>query len=80
MCDFCDNIPTKDEHKLMCHEFEPEEGIPFEYGVQAYRQDGKAYLSLYDAYNGETAYMKLRHCPTCGRALNQGECPTAPKP
>ena len=38
-----------------------------EYGVYVYRQNGKVFLSLCDAENGETAYTEIHNCPMCGR-------------
>ena len=61
MCDFCKDICT-DEKALLTHEMEIGNGNICEYGVYVYRQDGKVYLSLCDANNGETA---PDHCWYC---------------
>lgn len=42
-----------------------------EYGVYVYRQDGKVFLSLCDAENGENAYTEIHNCPMCGRKFGK---------
>ena len=69
MCDFCKDIGT-DEKALLTHEMEIGNGNICEYGVYVYMQDGKVYLSLCDADNGETSYMEIHNCPMCGRNLS----------
>lgn len=39
--------------------------------MYVYRQEGKVYLSLCDADNGETAYMEIHNCPMCGRKFGK---------
>ena len=70
MCDFCKDICT-DEKALLTHEMEIGNGNICEYGVYSYRQDGKVYLSLCDAENGETSYMEIHNCPMCGRKFGK---------
>ena len=70
MCDFCKDIGT-DEKALLTHEMEIGNGNICEYGVYVYRQDGKVYLSLCDAENGETSYMEIHNCPMCGRKFGK---------
>ena len=42
-----------------------------EYGVYVYRKNGKVYISLCDAENGETAYTEIHNCPMCGRKFGK---------
>ena len=54
MCDFCKDIGTEVK-PILTHDLDVGYGNLCEYGVYVYRQDGKVYLSLCDANNGETS-------------------------
>lgn len=69
MCDFCKDIGTEVK-PILTHELDVGYGNLCEYGVYLYRQDGKVYLSLCDANNGETSYMEIHDCPMCGSNLS----------
>lgn len=66
MCEFCKNI-SETEKPILTHELDVGDGNSCEYGVYIYRENGKVYLSLCDANNGETAYTEINRCPMCGR-------------
>ena len=68
MCDFCKDIGTEVK-PILTHELDVGYGNLCEYGVYVYRQNGKVFLSLCDAENGETAYTEIHNCPMCGRKL-----------
>lgn len=70
MCEFCKNIGSE-EKAILTHELDVGDGNSCEYGVYIYRQDGKVYLSLCDAENGETAYTEIHRCPKCGREFGK---------
>lgn len=70
MCDLCKDIGT-DEKAILTYEMEIGNGNICEYGVYVYKQNGKVYLSLCDANNGETSYMEIHNCPMCGRKLTE---------
>ena len=70
MCNFCKDIGTE-EKALLTYEMEIGNGNICEYGVYVYRHNGKVFLSLCDAENGENAYTEIHNCPMCGRKFGK---------